>query len=44
MERLKKSCKPENWKRDLSEGVSHGTRTMHFTVFVAILDILQIST
>ena len=43
VERLKKGCKPENWKRDLSEGVSHGAQTIHFTVFVAIPDILQIS-
>jgi hypothetical protein len=41
--RLKKGCEAENCKRDLREGVSHGGRTMHFTIFVIILDILQIS-
>ena len=30
-------------KRDLREGVSHGARSMYFTVFIAIFDILQIS-
>jgi hypothetical protein len=43
VERLRKACKAKNSKRDLREGVSHGARTMHFIVFVAILDILQIS-
>ena len=33
----------EGCKRDLREGVSHGARSMYFTVFVAIFDILQIS-
>ncbi len=31
------------YKRDLREGVSYGARTIHFTLFVAIPDILQIS-
>ena len=33
----------EGSKRDLRERVSYGARSMYFTVFVAIFDILQIS-
>ena len=40
---LRKDCKAKNGKRNLREGVSHGARAKDFTVFVYILDILQIS-
>jgi hypothetical protein len=34
----------EACKRDLREGISHGARSIYFTAFVDILDILQIFT
>ena len=40
---MKRGGEAEGCRRDLREGVSHGARSIYFTIFVTIFDILQIS-